>query len=179
MIRTLIMISVLTGALNAQQRVSPGLTYHRVLAVSPLVGTGKSGDVKRPVFISATPSAANDRSGVLGYQMQLSDDGQSALVEYVFTSPAAFQAVLQKEAAARGVAVAAPTQSISGTASPGTQTNSSSSAGPSPTQTALEAAVPGLKMFERGKSTEAQVLAEFMKHKANFSLANFHPLTVQ
>ncbi|MBV8842138.1 MAG: hypothetical protein JO307_04930 [Bryobacterales bacterium] len=91
--------------------------------------------------------------------MQLSDDGKSALVEYVFASPAAFQAALQQEATARGIAV---NPAVALPAAAGL-------AAPSAVHVALEAAVPGLKMFERGKATDNQILTEFQKHKAGFA----------
>ena len=36
--------------------------------------------------------------------------------------------------------------------------------------TALQSAVPGLQIFERGKATDAQILSVFQTYKANFSL---------
>ena len=33
----------------------------------------------------------------------------------------------------------------------------------------MEAAVPGLKIFERGKASDQDILTEFRKHKASFS----------
>jgi len=151
------------------QRVPAGMAYHRVWAVTPLTGTGKIGDPVRPMFLPAPTSFTgkpgqaaipNDRSGVLGYQMQLSDDGKLALVEYVFATPTSFQDVLKQEAASRGIAVSA----VAGkpASAPGLAASSAA-------QTALEVAVPGLKLFERGKATEAQILAEFRRHKANFA----------
>jgi hypothetical protein len=50
--RTLVMISVFAGAWSAQQKVPPGLTYHRVLAGSPLVGTGNPGTRSGPCYLS-------------------------------------------------------------------------------------------------------------------------------
>lgn len=187
-------ISVFAAALYAQQKLSPGMTYHRVWMVTPLQGTGKAGDPQRPMFVPAS-AAASGRSGVLGFQMQLSDDGKFALVEYVFASPAAFQAVLQSEAAARGISVPAATVSPSVapspvTISPGTvskvlsQTGAktasatvsapaAAAAGPSAAQTALQSAIPGLAMFERGISAQSDVLAEFQKYKQNFQFSSF------
>jgi hypothetical protein len=108
-------------SLFAQQPVDPGLTYHRVWAVTPLVGSGTPADPRRPLLVPAKPASPSDRSGLLAYSMQLSDDGNFALVEFVFASRAAFQTVLAQQAAALGLnlAVAAP------------------GPGPSATQTAL------------------------------------------
>jgi hypothetical protein len=104
-----------------------------------------------------------DRSGVIGYQMQLSDDGNSALVEFVFASPVSFQAQLQAEATARGISIASSrVQSATAPVQTGL-------APPSAAQVALEAAVPGLKIFERGKATDSDILTEFRKHKASYT----------
>jgi hypothetical protein len=183
MIRSLAAIGVFASLLYAQnkgvinpQHVPPSMMYHRVFAVVPLQGTGKAGDPVRPMFVArpparpqkgapapATPSKGpSDRSGVLGYQMQLSDDGKSALVEYVVASPTAFQALLQQETTARGITIAGNAlQNTPAPLHPGLSA-------PSAAQTALENSVPGLKIFERGKATDADVLTEFRKHKANY-----------
>jgi hypothetical protein len=95
MARHLIAIILYTGAVAAQTRVAPGNMYHRIYAVVPLVGAGTPADPKRPMFVPP-PSAqvAGGRSGILAYQMQVSDDGKFALVEFVGESPAALHAVL-------------------------------------------------------------------------------------
>src|SRR5215467_11786104 len=86
----------ITPLIAQQHKLSPSMTYHRVLAVTPLIGSGTAADPKRPMFVPATQTqrAPNDRSGVLGYQIQLSDDGKFALVELVFQNPQAFQDAL-------------------------------------------------------------------------------------
>ena len=48
-----------------------------------MIGTGKKGDPFRPMFVPATPAAAGSHSGILAYQMHVSDDGKFALVELV------------------------------------------------------------------------------------------------
>lgn len=156
--------------LCAQQPGSAGGNYHRVWAVTPLVGSGKPGDPIRPMFVAAEPAAASDRSGVLAYQMQLSDDGKFALVELVFATPAAFQAALQTEAAARGISV--PTASAA-------NATVTAATGPSAVQTALQGAVAGLTMFERGNATQSAVLAEFTKYKASFTFDRLRPVSVE
>jgi len=77
--------SIATG----QQRVDPGTTYHRVLAIVPIVGSGTFADPKRPMF-APTPQAAASRSGIIGYQHLPSDDGKFALVEFVAVDRSAF-----------------------------------------------------------------------------------------
>jgi hypothetical protein len=154
------------------QGVSAGMMYHRVYVISPLMGSGKPGDPKRPIFAPAPPqppvqgatiaraTPPSGHSGLLGYQMQLSDDGQTALVEMVFSDPISFQAVMQQEAANRSVSVPAI---------PATAAAVSPAAVSTSLTTALQGAVPGLQIFERGKATDAQILSAFQKYKANFS----------
>ena len=152
------------------QGVPAGMAYHRVYVISPLIGTGKPDDPRRPIFALAQPlpglssttalatPAAGSHSGLLGYQMQLSDDHKTALVEMVFADPISFQAVMQREASARGISAPATAGASRGAAS-ASLTN------------ALQSAVPGLQIFERGKATDAQILAAFQKYKANFSFS--------
>ena len=189
--RSLTAIGVFTLLLPAQglwaqdkgfinpQHVPSSMMYHRVWAVTPLVGTGKAGDPVRPMFVPVPPQPIQkgalvpvgapplgDRSGILGYQMQLSDDGKSVLVEYVFASPVTFQAALQQEAARRGIAVTGNALRLTPVPlHPGL-------AAPSVAQAALENSVPGLKIFERGKATDSDILTEFRKHKANYTFTS-------
>jgi hypothetical protein len=121
-----------------------------------------------PASASAIPSPP-DRSSILGYQMQLSDDGKSALIEFVFASPVEFQTFLQKQATALGITVPATAALPTG---PSTTGATSSLAAPSAAQTAIQAAVPGLLIFERGKATDQQILAAFQKYKANFTFGS-------
>lgn len=155
------------------QGVSPGMMYHHVYVISPLMGSGKAGDPQRPIFApaappqpgaqgtaaQAAPSAPASHSGLLGFQMQLSDDHQTALVEMVFSDPIAFQAVMQQEATNRGISVPANPAGTSPAAVSASLTN------------ALQSAVPGLQIFERGKATDAQILSAFQQYKASFSFA--------
>jgi hypothetical protein len=65
------------GAINLQH-VPSSMAYHRVWAVTPLVGSGKAGDPVRPILVPAPPapgsapsSAPSARPALLGYQMQM------------------------------------------------------------------------------------------------------------
>jgi len=135
MVRAVALVLLSLPAVFAQNRVSPEMMYHRVWAIVPLTGSGKPDDPKRPMF---TPSPAEqaaklqkgDRSGVIGYSMQLSDDGKFALVEFVGATPTDLQFIV--------------------------------------TSTAV-----GVKAFERGKATKAQIEAEFQKYKAGFTVSSF------
>ena len=150
----LLCLSLCSLPLLAQKRVDPGMTYQRVLAIVPVIGSGTWNDPKRPMFApvpaaasasasesasaGAPASAANpaDRTGIIAFQHQLSDDGNLALVEFVAVNRSAFAAL-------------------------------------------LASTDPRVQVFEVGKQTQASVQAAFQQHKANFNFANFRPLPVQ
>ena len=75
------------------KRVDPTNSYHRMLAIVPLTGSGTHADPLRPMFAPA-PSAAANRNGIIAYQHQVSDDGKLAIVEFVATTRAAFAPLL-------------------------------------------------------------------------------------
>lgn len=113
-------------------RLSPEMMYHRVWAVVPLIGSGKADDPKRPMFVPSPAEQAaklknGDRSGIIGFSMQLSDDGKSALVEFIGAAPSELKFIVNSKA-------------------------------------------PGVKAFERGTATKAQIELEFRKAKAAFTL---------
>jgi hypothetical protein len=149
--------------------------YHRVYAVVPLVGSGTPADPSRPMLVPAAPQPGqlqqqtSEPPELLGWQMQISDDGKFGLVEFVFQSPLAYQSFLAKAAASPGSPVrAVALQAISDNGS----NLKSLAANTATLKAAFESAVPGMKLFERGKTTEAEVLTEFRKRKANFSLSS-------
>jgi hypothetical protein len=86
-----------------QRRVDPAAMYHRVYAVVPMVGTGKKGDPFRPMFVTlpsqATAASVAAHTGILSYQMHVSDDGKFALVEFVGATRADLQPILASTAA--------------------------------------------------------------------------------
>ena len=167
MIRKLAALSVFTVSLFAQRNVSPGNMYHRVYAVVPMVGAGTQADPKRPMLVPVPgQNTAGERPDLLGYQMQLSDNGQFALVEFVFQNPVAFHNFLVKAAGSPQVgarAAALSAVSADGSNLKGLNANLEALKG------ALESSAPGLKLFERGKSSEAQILTQFRAHKASFT----------
>ena len=65
----------------AQRRVDPRNTYHRVIAVVPIVGTGTAGDPKRPQYAPNPTSASSN--GIIGFTQVATDDGKFAIVEFV------------------------------------------------------------------------------------------------
>jgi hypothetical protein len=70
--------------LNAR-RLAPENAYTRVYCVVPIVGSGTPADPRRPMFAPAPPTATAplDRTGIVAYQFQESDDGNFALAEFV------------------------------------------------------------------------------------------------
>jgi hypothetical protein len=72
-------------------------TYHRLIAVVPLVGSGSRTDPRRPAYVplsTAAPAKGAARTGIIAWQHQLSDDKKFALVEFVATDRSAFTAIL-------------------------------------------------------------------------------------
>ncbi len=103
MLRCVALFLLLMNTLFAQNRVSPEMMYHRVWAVVPLIGKGTADDPRRPMFVPSRAEQAahakNDRSGILGYSMQISDDGNFALVEFVGATPADLKHIVNSQAA--------------------------------------------------------------------------------
>lgn len=181
MIRALVTLSVFAATLFGQRSVPAEYMYHRVWAVVPLIGSGATGDPIRPMFVPSpsapSPLAASLQTStdppappdLLGYQMQISDDGKFALVEFVFHSPLAFHNFLAKAATAPNAGVAAPLlQAVSADGS----NLSALTANVAALKTTFESSFPGLKLFERGKATPAEILTEFRKRKADYSFAS-------
>lgn len=67
------------------RRLAPENAYARVYCVVPIVGSGTLADPRRPMFVPAPATAAAplDRTGIIAYQFQESDDGTLALAELV------------------------------------------------------------------------------------------------
>ena len=104
MLRAVSLLLLSLSALFAQNRVSPEMMYHRVWAVVPLIGKGTADDPRRPMFAPSPSEIAEkmkrgDRSGVISYSMQLSDDGKSALVEFVGATPTELKVIVNSKAA--------------------------------------------------------------------------------
>ena len=175
MFRMLVALSVFTGTLFAQRSVPPEFMYHRVYAVVPLVGSGTPADPQRPMLVPAAPQPGQlqpQTSGppeLLGWQMQMSDDGKFALVEFVFQSPIAYQSFLAKAAASPGSGV--PAVALQAISADGSNLKSLP-ANTAALKAAFESSVPGMKLFERGKATEAEILAEFRKRKASYTFGS-------
>lgn len=69
--------------------------YERCWATLPLVGAGTLADPKRPQYAPlASQRNPLGRTGILGFAYVLSDDGKTALVEFVARDRSAFQPIL-------------------------------------------------------------------------------------
>jgi hypothetical protein len=78
-----ISLLILAG-LNAQPRADRRNLYERFYAVVPLVGKGTLVDPIRPMFApTAEEIQKGDRSGIIAYHFETSDNGKLALVEFV------------------------------------------------------------------------------------------------
>ena len=84
-------VLALGAVVCAQRRVDPRNTYNRVICVVPLTGSGTPADPRRPKYAPWPPS--QDPNGIIAFTFQLSDDGQSAVVEFVARNRAAFQPI--------------------------------------------------------------------------------------
>jgi hypothetical protein len=82
----------LTLVVSAQRRVDPRNSYTRVIAVVPLTGSGTAADPKRPKY--APWPASPNTSGIIGFIFEPTDDGKSAVVEFVAQNRAAFSVLL-------------------------------------------------------------------------------------
>jgi hypothetical protein len=84
---------VSVNAAIAQPRVDWRNKYERVLAIVPMIGQGTAADPRRPNYVPVVSAGATPANmSFLGFAVAMSDDGNSALVEFVATSQSAFQA---------------------------------------------------------------------------------------
>ena len=102
--RLLTGLLVLASLAIAQHPVDLKNLYHRVICVTPLTGSGIATDPVRPKYAPwplpvaqmGTPvpnPAMQTQGGIIAFSYVLSDDGQSAIVEFVARSRSAFQAI--------------------------------------------------------------------------------------
>src|SRR5271166_2596258 len=83
---------MLAAAASAQHSVDPRNTYHRVICVVPLVGAGTAQDPRRPLYAPSLGSASPD--GIIAFTQVPTDDGKSAIVEFVAKNRKALQTIL-------------------------------------------------------------------------------------
>ena len=77
-----------------QSKVDAANSYHRVICVVPLIGSGTWDDPKRPMFAPTSSELGRGKSGILAYYQEPSDDGQSAIVLFVAVDRASLQPIL-------------------------------------------------------------------------------------
>jgi hypothetical protein len=83
---------ILAAATPAQRRVDPRNAYQRIICIVPLVGNGTADDPKRPQY--APWPVSQDPKGIIAYYFLPSDEGKTAIVEFVARDRAAFQPLL-------------------------------------------------------------------------------------
>ena len=86
-----LLISVWAGTLFAKHAVDPTASYHRLICLIHLTGKGTSADPIRPEYVPTDPP---DRSGIIAWAFQITDDKHMAIVQMVAVNRNAFQAVL-------------------------------------------------------------------------------------
>ena len=77
-----------------QHKVDAANSYHRVICVVPLVGSGTWEDPKRPMFAPLPSQLGRGKSGILAYYHELSDDGKFAIVMFVAVDRASLKPIL-------------------------------------------------------------------------------------
>ena len=90
--RLLVGMLALALVVCAQRRVDPRNSYNRVIALVPLIGSGTAADPKRPKY--APWPVSQDPDGILGFVFEPTDDGKSAIVEFVAQNRTAFSVLL-------------------------------------------------------------------------------------
>ena len=90
--RLLTGLLALTLVVSAQRRVDPKNAYQRVICVVPLIGSGTATDPKRPKY--APWPVSTDPNGIIGFVFEPTDDGNSAIVEFVAQNRTAFSVLL-------------------------------------------------------------------------------------
>lgn len=79
--RLFVGLLMLAGVVCAQLSADPRNTYHRVLAIVPMIGTGTTADPHRPKYAPTQGNAAPD--GIIGFTQTPTDDGPGAINESV------------------------------------------------------------------------------------------------
>ncbi len=90
--RLLTGLLMLAGVVCAQHSVDPRNTYHRVICVVPMIGSGTAADPYRPKYAPTPGAAAPD--GIVGFTQVPTDNGKFAIVEFVARKRSALAAIL-------------------------------------------------------------------------------------
>ena len=78
-----------TGPMMPRRAAPSTARYNRYICLVHMTGSGKADDPRRPEYAPA--SAGDDRSGIIAWSMQLTDNGQMAIVHYVAVDRKAFE----------------------------------------------------------------------------------------
>ena len=102
--RTLLTMLLAASFALGQSSVPPEFQGHRIWATVPVIGTGKPGDPFRAMFTQGPPSTPRGQARVerkfdpkidfTSVQVYYSDNGKTALVEFVADHPDAFKEIL-------------------------------------------------------------------------------------
>ena len=76
----------------AQRRVDPRFSAIRVICMVPLVGNGTAADPRRPEY--APWPVSQDPNGIIAFAFVPTDDGKSAIAEFVARNRAALLPIL-------------------------------------------------------------------------------------
>jgi hypothetical protein len=92
--RLTIALLVFAATLPAQRRVDPRYSFHRVIAVVPLVGSGTAQDPIRGKYVPTAETAGPPGTGIIAFAVELTDDGTRAIVELVAVQRATLAPIL-------------------------------------------------------------------------------------
>jgi hypothetical protein len=155
---------------TTQQRVDPTMSYHRVLAIVPLVGSGTAGDPVRPMFApvpqSSTPNnpfgspQTNTQNNQQSNPQNTQASGTQSNPVSSPPSPSiiAYQHQLSDDGTLSLVEFVATDRSAFAALFASTDAR--------------------VQYFEVGKSTQAEIQAAFQQKKAGFNAATFLPMPV-
>ncbi len=76
-----------------KRTVAAANVYHHIITAVPFTGLGTYRDPRRPMYIPPALPAASDRTGIIAFTFLPSDDGKSAIVEYVAANTSAFSQI--------------------------------------------------------------------------------------
>jgi len=91
-LRTMAGLLMLALNASAQHSVDPRNTYHRVISVVPMIGSGTVADPHRPKYVPAPGAASPD--GIIGFTQVPTDDSKLVIVEFVARNHKALEAIL-------------------------------------------------------------------------------------
>lgn len=91
-LRAIAALCLFVSLLAAQRRVDPRNSYNRVICALPLIGQGTAADPKRPKY--APWPATQDPNGIIAFYWVVSDDGKSAVAEFIARNRAALAPIL-------------------------------------------------------------------------------------